>query len=211
MSEICIRAHPLIFFRGQPNRGLPTRWSYTVRMHGCLPHLPGVPVIETERLRLRGHTMDDFADTAALWGDAAVVQFMSGKPFTQEECWTRFLRYIGHWAVLGFGYWVVEEKTTGSFAGEVGFGNFKRDLEPPLGAVPELGWVLARPFHGRGYATEAAGAALAWGREHFDTPGFACLIHPDHRASIRVAIKCGFTEERRGQYKGRPTVVFKLA
>ena len=97
-------------------------------MLASLPHALDIPIVETERLRLRGHTLGDFAHTRALWGDAAVVTYMGGKPFTPEECWTRFLRYVGHWSVLGFGYWVVEEKATGDFVGEVGFGNFKRDI-----------------------------------------------------------------------------------
>ena len=95
--------------------------------------------------------------------------------------------------------------------GEVGFGNFKRDMEPPLGAIPELGWVLAPAKHGKGYATEAAKAALQWGRQHFGANDFTCLIHPDHRASIGVARKCGFVEQRVGTYKGRPAIIFKLA
>ena len=180
-------------------------------MIASLPCTLDIPVVETERLRLRGHTMDDFAHTRALWSDAAVVTYMGGKPLTLEECWTRFLRYIGHWSVLGYGYWVVEEKATGDFVGEVGFGNFKRDMEPPLGAIPELGWVLAPAKHGKGYATEAAAAALQWGRKHFGANDFACLIHPDHRASIRVARKCGFEERLVGTYKGRPAIIFKLA
>jgi RimJ/RimL family protein N-acetyltransferase len=67
-----------------------------------LPLTSDIPVVETERLRLRGHTMDDFAHTRALWSDPAVVTYMGGKPLTLEECWTRFLRYLGHWAVLGY-------------------------------------------------------------------------------------------------------------
>ena len=54
--------------------------------------------------------MDDFAHTSALWGDASVVRYMGGKPLSVEECWARFLRYFGHWSLLGFGYWVVEEE-----------------------------------------------------------------------------------------------------
>ena len=120
---------------------------------------------------MRGHTMDDFAHTKALWSDAAVVTYMSGKPYTLEECWTRFLRYRGHWSLLAFGYWVVEEKATGDFVGEVGFGNFKRDMEPPLGAIPELGWVLAPAKHGKGYATEAAKAG-----PHDGLCSFQCMV-----------------------------------
>jgi RimJ/RimL family protein N-acetyltransferase len=170
-----------------------------------------IPVIETQRLRLRGHTMEDFAHTTALWSDSAVVPFLGGKPFTVEECWTRFLRYLGHWSVLGFGYWLVEEKETREFVGEVGFGNFKRDMEPPLGHIPELGWVLAPAKHRKGYATEAAQAALHWGSKHFGETEVACLIHPDHRASIRVAMKCGFEQRQLGAYKGKPVIILKLA
>lgn len=135
--------------------------------------------------------------------------YMGGKPLTPEECWTRFLRYAGHWAVLGFGYWVVEEKQTGDFVGEVGLGNFKRDLQPSLGGMPELGWVLTPAQQGKGYATEAAQAVLRWGRQHFAANEFSCIIHPEHRASINVARKCGFTTECYADYKGRPTMILK--
>ena len=168
-----------------------------------------IPILETERLRLRGHTLADFARTSALWSDESVMVYMGGKPLTREECWTRFLRYAGHWAVLGFGYWVVEEKLTGDFVGEVGLGDFKRDLQPSLNGVPELGWVLTPAQHGKGYATEAAKAVLRWGREHFGANAFSCIIHPEHRASINVARKCGFTSEGLGDYKGRPTMILK--
>jgi RimJ/RimL family protein N-acetyltransferase len=155
--------------------------------------------------------LSDFAYSQELWSDASVTKYMGGKPLTREECWTKFLRYVGHWSVFGFGYWVVEERETAEFVGEVGFGNFKRDLEPSIGTIPELGWILTPTRHGRGYATEAAQAALGWGRKHFDSTGFACLIHPDNRASIRVAMKCGFEQQQVGIRKGQPTVIFKLA
>ena len=74
-----------------------------------------VPVLETERLKLRGHRLDDFIASAAMWADPNVTRHIGGKPLTEEESWTKFLRYVGHWALLGFGYWVVEEKATGSF------------------------------------------------------------------------------------------------
>ena len=87
-----------------------------------------IPVIETKRLRLRGHRLDDFGDVAAMWADANVTKQLRDQPFTREESWTRLLRYVGHWALLGFGYWVVEDKQTGQFLGEVGFADYERDL-----------------------------------------------------------------------------------
>ena len=126
-----------------------------------------VPVLETERLKLRGHRLDDFADCAAMWADAAVTRFIGGKPLSEEEAWTKFLRYAGHWALLGFGYWVAEEKATGKFVGELGFADYKWEIEPSLKGTPEIGWVLAAAFHGKGYATEAVRAVVEWGDSYF--------------------------------------------
>jgi RimJ/RimL family protein N-acetyltransferase len=167
-----------------------------------------VPVLETERLNLRGHRLDDFAAYAAMWADPVVTRHIGGKPIPEEESWSRFLRQAGHWALLGFGYWVVEEKSTGTFAGEIGFANLRRVLEPPLGETPEIGWVLASLFHGKGYATEAVRAAVAWGDRHFGESRTACIIHPGNLASIRVAEKCGYRESLRTTYKGQPTILF---
>ena len=152
-----------------------------------------IPEIVTDRLRLRARAMDDFASTAALWADPLVTRFIGGRPFSEEEAWARLLRYAGHWLYMGFGYWAVEERATGSFVGEVGFAeNKKRDLQPSIHNIPELGWVLIPRAHGRGYATEAARAALDWGSTHLSSASTVCLIHPENCASIRVAGKCGF-------------------
>jgi RimJ/RimL family protein N-acetyltransferase len=166
-----------------------------------------VPVIETERLKLRGHGRDDFEDCAAMWADPKVTRYIGGKPLSREEVWARLLRYVGHWSLLGFGYWAIEEKATSDFVGELGFADFKRDIEPALDGAPELGWVLASRAHGRGYATEAVRAALAWGETHFAKTRTVCLIHPDNLASIRVAQKCGYQEFQRTTYKGQPTIM----
>jgi RimJ/RimL family protein N-acetyltransferase len=197
-------------------------------MSSLVPHPGNVPVIETERLRLRGHRLEDFPDSVALWADPLVTRFIGGKPLTEEEVWARVLRYVGHWAWMGFGYWVVEEKSTGRFAGEMGFADWKREIAPSFHGIPELGWVLASRVHGMGYATEAVRAAIAWGTSHFDATSSAakhsrsahpvasqlsaarmvCIIDPDNTRSIRVAEKCGFKEVQRASYKGEPTILF---
>jgi RimJ/RimL family protein N-acetyltransferase len=143
-----------------------------------------------------------------MWADPIVTRHIGGHPLTEEESWSRFLRYAGHWAMLGFGYWVVEEKSTRSFAGEVGFADHKRDLQPPFVDRPEIGWVISPSFHGKGYATEAVRAAAAWGDTHFGSRRTACLIHPDNFQSIRVAEKCGYRKSEPATYKGRPALVF---
>ncbi|SRR5260370_3737586 len=111
-----------------------------------------VPVIETDRLRLRGHRPEDFAHCAAMWADPVVTRYIGGKPLSEEDAWARTLRSVGHWAWLRFGYWIVEEKATGNFAGEMGFSDWNREIDPSLKGVPELGWVFTTRLHGKGYA-----------------------------------------------------------
>src|SRR5262249_116202 len=161
-----------------------------------------------ERLVLRGHTVGDLDDSAAMWADPAVVRHIGGRPFTREEVWNRLLRYIGHWELLGYGYWVVAERATGRFAGELGYADGQRDIAPPVGDARELGWALAPAFHGRGLATEAVRAVQAWGDGRFSGARTVCIIDPENAASLRVAAKCGFRQHAMTSYKGGPTIVF---
>jgi RimJ/RimL family protein N-acetyltransferase len=167
-----------------------------------------VPELETERLRLRGPRAEDFPHSATMWTDPAVVRYTTKKSLSREECWTRFLRYIGHWSLLGFGYWFVEEKATGSFIGEIGFADYKRDIVPSLEGMPEIGWMLASSAHGKGLGTEAVRAALTWGDVHFSSARTSCIIVPENVASVRLALKCGYRELQKTTYKGDPVMLF---
>jgi RimJ/RimL family protein N-acetyltransferase len=167
-----------------------------------------IPVLETPRLRLRGHTAADFASSCVLWSNPEVIRYTVIKPSTPEEVWSRLLRYLGLWSLLGFGYWVVEEKSTGAFVGEVGLCNYHRELEPPLGNTPEIGWTLLPTFHGNGYATEAAQAVIDWAtKAPVLADKLACIIHAENAVSLRVATKCGFTTHFVTTYKGSPTLI----
>lgn len=168
-----------------------------------------VPVIETDRLRLRGYVAEDFAASAALWADPRVTRYITGKPLTGEEVWSRLLRHAGHWQWLGFGYWAVEEKSSGLFIGELGFVDYKRRTQPDFAGVPELGYSLAPRVHGNGYATEGLQAALAWGDAKFQPGRTVCIVNPQNAASLRVASKCGYREYSRGLYQERPIVMLE--
>ncbi len=167
-----------------------------------------VPIIETERLRLRRHRVDDFAACAAMWADPAVTRYLGRDPLTVEEVWARLLRYVGHWALLGFGFWALEEKGSGRLIGDLGFMDFKRGLDPSLDDVPEIGWILASHAHGKGYATEAVRAVVAWGESRFGSARTACIINPENAASIRVAEKCGYEEKLVTSYRGHRVILF---
>lgn len=166
------------------------------------------PPIETERLTLRGHVIDDFADSAAMWGDPQVTRFIGGRPSTEEEVWSRLLRYAGHWALKGYGYWAVRERSSGRFVGEVGFADFRRAIDPPLGDAPEAGWALAAWAHGQGFGGEAVRALMAWGDQTFGART-VCMIAPENVPSIALAGKVGFREYARSVYHDAPTILFE--
>jgi RimJ/RimL family protein N-acetyltransferase len=168
-----------------------------------------IPILETERLLLRPHRVDDFDALAAVWADPLVTRHIGGRPSTGQQSWSRLLRYAGLWPLLGFGYWAVEERASGRFVGDVGFADFRREMTPSLEGAPEAGWVLAPSAHGRGLATEAVRAAVAWVDSHLEAPRTVCIVDPCHMASIRVAQKCGYVELARGSYEGEPILVLQ--
>ncbi|GAC1538838.1 MAG: GNAT family N-acetyltransferase [Candidatus Velthaea sp.] len=168
-----------------------------------------IPVLTTERLRLRAHALDDFDASCRMWADPMVTRYIGGKPSTAQQTWQRILGYAGHWKLLNFGYWVVEETASGRFAGEIGFANFKRNIDASMRDIPELGWALAPEFHGKGYATEALRTVIGWGDKRFTTPRTVCLINPENAPSLSVAAKCGYTQIGRSTLNDSPVLLFE--
>ncbi|MEP0519612.1 MAG: GNAT family N-acetyltransferase [Hyphomicrobiales bacterium] len=158
---------------------------------------------------MRPHHLTDFENCARMWANMAVTKHITGRPSTKAESWARHLRHIGHWKALGFGYWVVLDKESNAFLGEVGFGLFHRDMEPALGEYPEIGWVLSPTAHGRGLASETARAATLWGDTYFTVPKTVCIVAPEHTPSIRVAEKQGYKTVGTSVYMGGPTLILE--
>jgi RimJ/RimL family protein N-acetyltransferase len=144
-----------------------------------------------------------------MWRDESVTKFIGGRPHTGEESWARLLRYRGHWSLMGYGYWLVEERVTGAFVGEVGLADYRRAIEPPFDGVPEIGWVLSPAHHGKGYATEAVAAALQWAGDQLGADLVVCLIHPENKASLKLAQRFGFTERVRTSFRDQTAIVLE--
>lgn len=169
------------------------------------------PVISTERLILRPPTLEDFDDIAGMYSDADVVRYLGGRPFTREEAWARLLRHVGHWQIFGFGFWIVRQLQSGRYVGDVGFANFRRQIEPSYEDAPEAGWVLALSAQHQGFATEAMRAAHGWLENQRGACRTMCIIEPENASSIRVAEKCGYKEFARSTYKNSPVILFERA
>ncbi len=138
-----------------------------------------------------------------------MTRHIGGQPSTREQVWNRLLRYTGHWALMGYGYWAVVEKASGRLCGEVGLAHGERDLVLPVASAPEAGWVVAPWAQGQGYATESVGAALGWIARARGVKRTTCIIDPPNLVSIRVAGKLGFVGRGQAMYEGTPTLVFE--
>jgi RimJ/RimL family protein N-acetyltransferase len=151
------------------------------------------PALETERLILRPHRGEDVDAYRATWSEAAVLAHFSTPP-KPEDAWPRMMRIAGAWPLLGYGYFAAFEKGTGRYAGETGFADFRRALDPPQGNDPEAGWVFSSWTHGKGYAGEAARAVHGWMDETHAPARVWCIIAPSNAASIRLAGRLGYRQ-----------------
>ncbi len=158
--------------------------------------------VESERLILRVPEVGDYREYCALLADPEAFRWTDRGPMNGEEVWSRLLRQAGHWALMGYGIFAVEEKATGCIVGEVGFGDFRRDLGPKFDSAPEGGWTIAAGAQGQGYATEAVQAALDWLDLRLGPRRTVCMIHVGNRVSLRVAYKLGYRAFSETEYHG---------
>ncbi|MEC3860769.1 GNAT family N-acetyltransferase [Mesobacterium sp. TK19101] len=139
------------------------------------------PVLHTPRLRLRPHVM---ADMDPFWDffQSARATYVDG-PKNRSHFWYGFASETGSWDLMGQGGWGVDTRD-GQFIGQVAI------TQPPHFPEREIGWIFFEAAEGKGYATEAATAALnwAWG-QGFDT--LVSYIHPDNARSIALAKRLG--------------------
>ncbi|PCH75255.1 MAG: GNAT family N-acetyltransferase [Rhodobacteraceae bacterium] len=146
-----------------------------------------IPTLTTQRLTLRGLTNDDFPTIADFYASERSKHV--GGPATKEQSWRMLAAELGHWSLRGYGRWAVDETATGSFVGVIGPWN-------PLGwPEPEIGWDLMNGHEGKGFATEAAKAALEYVYEVLGWTTAISLVSPPNDGSRKVAQRMGATKD----------------
>ena len=150
-------------------------------------------VFETERLVVRQLRPDDLDDFAALTGDPRVVRYMDDRrPLSRERTRQWIDISLANYRERGWGCFGVAAKPGDRL---IGFAGFARPPERP--GVVELIYAFAPETWGRGYATEVAGALVAFGFDRCGLTRIEATVDPANEASKRVLEKIGMTYEGR--------------
>jgi RimJ/RimL family protein N-acetyltransferase len=140
--------------------------------------------LSTRRLMLRPPIEEDLDGWAALDADADATRFIGG-PQDRAQSWQGLATAAGMWALRGLGLFSVLERDTGRWVGRVG-------PWVPEGAIgAEVGWAIAPAAWGKGYAVEAAAAAIDWAFDHLDWTQVIHCIDAPNTPSIAVATRLG--------------------
>lgn len=162
-------------------------------------------IAETPRLRLRELIPDDLDFVATMLADPEVSRYYERR-FQRPDAQVWLDRQLARYARHGHGLWLVEDRETATPVGQVGLAMQEVEGE----SHPEIGWLLHRPFWGRGYATEAGAAArdLAFARWHYRY--VISLIRPINTPSRRVAERLGMTPGREVTFHGFTHLVYSI-
>ena len=140
---------------------------------------------------MRGWRESDLAPWAAMNADPEVRRYL-GPLLTFEQASAWVLSFQDDLDRYGFGFWALEVRASGEFIGFTGLQTV--DEEMPFTGV-ELGWRLARPAWGQGYATEAALAAAGYGFAVMGLPEIVAVTTAGNLRSQAVMRRIGMTSD----------------
>jgi RimJ/RimL family protein N-acetyltransferase len=166
--------------------------------HFLVPNYPAFPILTTARLRLRDWRDSDLPAFARLNADPLVMAFMA-KCLSREESDASVGRIREHFDRQGFGLWAVENIDGAEFIGFTGLSipRFTASFTPCV----EVGWRFAADQWGRGYATEAARACLAFGFDQLGLPEIVSFTTATNFRSRRVMERIGMTRDAANDFE----------
>lgn len=147
-----------------------------------------IPVIETNRLVLRGPEPEDYPDFKATFTSYR-ARFMGG-PLNAYEAWMLYAAEIGHWDIRGFGMWMIHDKNTDETYGMAG------GWKPAKWPEAEIAWVIWPNAAGRGFALEATHAARDFLYSERGWTTAVSYIDPKNLDSIRLAERLGASKDK---------------
>jgi RimJ/RimL family protein N-acetyltransferase len=175
--------------------------------------------LETDRLLLRAPVPEDADALAPMYADPEVMRYVGdGRTLTRADTERSVKRMIERWEADGFGLFTTVRKDDEAIIGRVGLLVWNTDTwEPTTRAQAadapsevEVGYTLGRPFWGRGFATEAAGAVRDYALDELGAERLIALIIHGNTASENVARKLGLEYERDVMLGRREAQLFAL-
>jgi RimJ/RimL family protein N-acetyltransferase len=160
-----------------------------------------IPAIETERLRLRAPTPDDFPAFYTIMSSER-ARYMGG-PFDRWGAWGMLCHDIAGWSLFGHGGLMVDRKADGHCIGQVSINH------GPLFPEKELGWMLYEGHEGHGYATEAARALRDWAFRDLGLQTLVSYCDPGNTGSIAVAERLGGVRDDAAPREDPEDLVFR--
>jgi RimJ/RimL family protein N-acetyltransferase len=149
-----------------------------------------VPEVLTERLHLRSWDPERTAALAVLQADPEVMRFIGAGPVDARRTDELVAEWSDRWERDGFSVWAACDRATGACIGRTGV------TRHPYWEDPEVGWLLARTYRGRGLATEGGIASLRFGFETVGLNRIISVCRPENQASERVMRKLGMAHDR---------------
>jgi RimJ/RimL family protein N-acetyltransferase len=160
-----------------------------------------IPTLTTENLILRTPRESDLDAIAAFFQSPR--SHIIGGPKTRQETWRGLIGMLGHWVLRGYGFWHLEEKSSGKSVGNVGIINHDGWDEP------ELGWSVFDGFEGKGFAFEAAITIREYAARNLGLDGVISYIEPSNSRSIALAKRLGASFEREGHVIDIPCHIYR--
>jgi RimJ/RimL family protein N-acetyltransferase len=162
-------------------------------------------ILETERLILDKWQSDDWTALRPIATDVEVMRYITGGvPWNDEQIRSFVDRQVESYRTQGFCRWKLLQKPEGNFIGFCGVGFWRGGLEP------EIGWWLARPYWGRGLASEAAAAALRDAFERVRLDRIVSIAMVGNKASTRIMEKLGLKFDSEFENEGFRLVKYAI-
>ena len=168
--------------------------------------------LETDRLLLRRWKPSDLESYAEMCRDPDVMRFIgSGETRTRGQCERGIEAMERHWDEKGFGLFALELRENGRFIGYTGLS--EPDFLPEIMPAVEIGWRLSRDQWGKGYATEAARAAMQFGFHTLELPSIVSIFQLGNDPSRQIVRKLGMDLDRLTQDPScdRPVAVWRIS
>lgn len=166
--------------------------------------------IETERLTLKPIIESNFDRLFELYSNKNVMKYIyDGEIFSKKTAREKIAGFVQHWHKYGFGFWMMYLKNKQEAVGYIGFRYFEDDRKEFKNKI-ELGYIIDKPYWGRGYAKEGIQACVQAGFNNYNILQILATILPENIPSVRAVLHAGFKHISDAKFDGLLHGVYEI-